>query len=74
MIMHIDLETARLHQRELMREAHRAQLTESSPACGCSLTTRVVRALTRWLSRPVQVAEADQLCPRLEQYPYGRRP
>jgi hypothetical protein len=74
MIMLIDPETARLQQRELMREAHRAQLAESSQARGCSLTTRVVRALTRWLNRPLQVAEADQLCPRLEQYPYGQRP
>jgi hypothetical protein len=74
MIMLLDLEIAKLHQRELLHEAHRARLPEPVRPRGPSRTARLLRALASWLSRPLDVAEEDQPWPLLERYPYGPRP
>ena len=74
MIMLIDLEYAKLRQRELLSEGHRATLPEPVRPRGPSRTARLLRALASWLSRPLDVAEEDQPWPLLERYPYGPRP
>ena len=74
MITLIDLEYAKLRQRELLSEGHGARLPEPVEPRGPSRTARVLRALAGWLSRPLEVAEEDQPWPLLERYPYGPRP
>src|SRR5262249_53984944 len=74
MIILIDTETAKLPQCELLHEAQLAQLVESIATRKPSLTSRLLRAVTRWLTRPVHVVDNDQTWPLLEQYSYGPRP
>jgi hypothetical protein len=74
MITLTDLDAAKLHQRELLREAHRAQLGEAILPSGPSPTARLVHAILSWLLRPLDAPESeDHPWPRLERYPYGAR-
>jgi hypothetical protein len=74
MIMLIDLNTALLHQRELLHEAHRAQRAESLSPRPPSRVAQLWRALTSWLTRPLDdPMEEDHPWPRLQHYPYGPR-